>query len=376
MKIDSVDSRVVGPAHYVRIITDDGIVGYGQSGCWAYPEAVHSIIAAFSRYLVGKDPRAIEHHWQHLYRMGPFRGAVLTAAVSAIDIALWDIMGKRLGAPIYELLGGPTRNKIRLHLLLHGGSIESTVEHAQWALEEGFTAVKFDPIPDDAQSLSLPRLVRQTRERGQAVKAAVGEDVDIIFELHRKLTPLQAKPVMEALFPLSPLFIEDPLQIDDFSAQSRIASSAGGPVGVGERLHTVWEFNDILSRGGPQFVRPDMGTAGGISHVKKIASVAESHSATLVTHNCLGPILTAASAHLDAAIPNFIVQEYSPFDDELASHDALHSHFHREGGWLMLSDKPGLGVDVDWQYLPEVNFVGRAIHHIPLKHDTSVAYSV
>jgi galactonate dehydratase len=376
MKIDSVDSTVIGSAHYVRVATDSGLVGYGQSGAWAYPGAVHAVIEAFTDYLVGQDPRRIEHHWHHLYRMGPFRGAVLTAAVSAIDIALWDIAGKRLHAPVYDLLGGPTRTKLRLHLLLRGGPIEDTVAHAQEAVAEGFTAVKFDPIPYNCQDLSLPTLIEQTVSRTAAVRDVVGPDVDIILELHRKLTALQAPPVMEALTVFRPLFIEDPLQIDSFSAQAGIASTHNGPVGIGERLHTIWEFNDILTLGGPQYVRPDLGTAGGISHVKKIAAVAESHSSTLVTHNCLGPILTAAAAHVDASIPNFAVQEYSPFDDELASSPGLHSHFRRDGGWLLLSEEPGLGVDVDWDNLPTVDFVGRALHHIPLGTDGSVSFAV
>lgn len=376
MKIESLDSAVFGPAHYVRIVTDDGTEGFGQSGCWAYPAAVHSVMDTFREYLIGKDPRTIEHHWHHLYRMGPFRGAVLTAAVSAVDIALWDIAGKRLGAPIYELLGGPTRTRIRLHLLLRGGPISGTVEHAKWAVAEGFSAVKFDPLPDNCQSLTLPRLVAEATERAAAVRDTVGDDVDMIFELHRKLTALQAGPVMEALSAFTPLFIEDPLQIDDVTAHTRLAKQHAGPVGVGERLHTIWEFNDVLTRGGAQYVRPDLGTAGGISHVKKVAAVAESHSATLVTHNCLGPILTAAAAHIDASIPNFIVQEYSPFDDELAHHPALTSHFTREGGWLTLSEQPGLGVDVQWDKLPTVDFVGRAIHDIPLGDDGSVAFAV
>lgn len=376
MKIDSVDSKVIGAAHYVRLITDTGLVGYGQSGVWAYPEAVHAVVERFADYLVGRDPRLIEHHWHHLYRMGPFRGAILTAAVSAIDIALWDIAGKRLQAPIYELLGGPTRTKLRLHLLLTGGPIEDTLAHATKAVKDGFTAVKFDPIPRNCQDLSLASLVQESVSRTAAMRDVVGTDVDMILELHRKLTPLQAKPLMEALTPFRPLFIEDPLQIDNLSAQAGIAASSNGPVGVGERLHTIWEFNDILRLGGPQYVRPDLGTAGGISHVKKIAAVAEAHSSTLVTHNCLGPILTAAAAHVDASIPNFLVQEYSPFDDDLASSPGLRTHFRREGGWLHLSEEPGLGVDVDWDNIPSVDFVGRTLHEIPLRDDGSVSFAV
>lgn len=376
LKIDSIHSKVCGSNHYVQIVTDSGVVGHGQSGCWAYPQAVHEVVNVFAKYLVGQDPRKIEHHWHHLYRMGPFRGSILTSGVSAIDIALWDIAGKRLGVPIYELLGGPTRTKLRLHLLLRSGSIEELVADARSAIAEGFTALKFDPLPENVQSLSLPEIVSKTVACAKAIRDTVGESVDLIFELHRKLTALQSSAIMNELAVFRPLFIEDPIQIDSFSAQSRVASTHDGAVGVGERLHNIWEFNDILTLGGPQYVRPDLGTAGGISQVKKIASLAEAHSSTLVVHNCLGPIITAASAHIGASIPNFIVQEFSRFDDSLALGSGIQSHFKRDGGWLLLSNEPGLGVDVDWERLPVIDFVGREINDIPYRDDGSVSFAV
>lgn len=376
MRISDVESKVVGAAHYVRIVTEDGLVGIGQSGCWAYPHAVDSVITAFRSYLIGQDSRKIEHHWNHLYRMGPFRGAVLTSAVSAVDIALWDLAGKRLNAPVYELLGGPTRDRIRLHLLLSGSTTDEIVPAAREALALGFTAVKLDPLPRNVQDLSAPRLVAAATEVGEAVRATVGPEVDIIFELHRKLSPLQAQPVMQALTAFNPLFIEDPIQIDSLSQQAAMASRHAGPVGAGERLHTIWEFSDLLNLGGAQYVRPDLGTGGGISHVKKIAAIAEAHHSVLVTHNCLGPVLTAAAAHIDAAVPNAAVQEYSLVDEQMLSSGAISSGFTRDGGWLTLSLRPGLGVDVDWDRIPHVDLVGRAIHDIPLRADGSVAYAV
>ena len=165
----------------MQIVTDSGVVGHGQSGCWAYPQAVHEVVNVFAKYLVGQDPRKIEHHWHHLYRMGPFRGSILTSGVSAIDIALWDIAGKRLGVPIYELLGGPTRTKLRLHLLLRSGSIEELVADARSAIAEGFTALKFDPLPENVQSLSLPEIVSKTVACAKAIRDTVGESVDLIY---------------------------------------------------------------------------------------------------------------------------------------------------------------------------------------------------
>jgi len=376
MRIADVESKVVRAAHYVRVITEEGKVGIGQSGCWAYPHAVDSVINAFRHYLRGKDARAIEHHWNHLYRMGPFRGAVLTSAVSAIDIALWDLAGQRLNAPIYELLGGPTRERIRLHLLLGGSTTDELLQAAAEAVSLGFTAVKFDPLPSNVQDLSARNLLAAATESADAVRSAVGPDVDIIFELHRKLSPLQAPQVMNALLRFDPLFIEDPIQIDSLSQQSAVARNHNGPIGGGERLHTIWEFSDLLELGGAQYVRPDLGTGGGISHVRKIAAIAEAHHSVLVTHNCLGPILTAAAAHVDAAIPNALVQEYSLVDEQITASGAVDTGFTRDGGWLTLSDRPGLGVNVDWDSIPEVDLVGREIHDIPLRADGSVAYAV
>ena len=147
VKIEEVESLLLGGAHFVRITTDQGLVGLGQSACWAYPEAVDAVIGTFRGYLLGQDPHQIERHWQHLYRMGPFRGSVLSGAVSAVDIALWDLKGQALQAPIWELLGGKYRDRIRLHLLMGGATPEEVHANALSAAAEGFTAIKFDPIP-------------------------------------------------------------------------------------------------------------------------------------------------------------------------------------------------------------------------------------
>src|SRR5690349_5961206 len=155
MRIAEVESHLLGGGHFVRIITDTGIIGVGQSACWGYPEAVHAILQTFRAYLIGQDPMRVEHHWQYLYRMAPFRGSVLGGAVSAVDIALWDIKGQRLQAPIWELLGGRCRDRIRLHLLMGGGTPEQVHAKARAAAEEGFTAIKWDPIPAGFQNMSL-----------------------------------------------------------------------------------------------------------------------------------------------------------------------------------------------------------------------------
>ena len=271
---------------------------------------------AFEPYLVGKDPRRIEHHWQLMHRMGPFRGSVLGGAISAIDIALWDIKGKHLGAPIWELLGGQCRDRVRLYLLLLGDQDPSKLARAaRDGVEQGFTAIKLDPLRPGYADASLSHLIDGAVEIVAAVREAIGREVDLILELHRKLTPLQAIPLADALAAFDPLFIEDPIQIDSIVSQAELARRVRSPLAFGERLHTIWEFRELLERGGPVVCRPDLGLAGGITHTKKIAAVAEAHHSAIVSHNFLGPVLTAASVHLDVAIPNFVVQEYSLLDE-------------------------------------------------------------
>lgn len=376
MEIAQVDSILLGDAHFVRITTDDGLTGLGQSGCWGYPAAVHAVMDTFRHYLLGQDARRIEHHWQYLYRMGPFRGSVLSAAVAAVDIALWDLKGQLLGVPVWELLGGRCRDRIRLHLLLRGTTADALVAEARAAVAEGFTALKFQPLGPGYQDMAQDRLIRSAIEVVGAVRDEVGPDVDLLLELHRALTPLQAVPVVEALGVFHPLLVEDPIQIDSISSQADIARRVVTPLAEGERLHTIWEFRELLAQGGTQYVRPDVGLAGGLTHCKKIAAVAESYHAAVVTHNALGPVLTAASAHLDASIPNFLVQEYSTDIDEGPESAAFTTSIRRDGGYLLVPDAPGLGVTLDESAVTAISVVGRAVSDIPLRADGSVAFSV
>ena len=374
IKIERVESLPIGGGYYVRIATEDGLVGVGQSGAWGYPSAVDQVMHSFAQYLVGQDPMRIEHHWQYLYRMAPFRGNVVSGALSAVDIALWDIKGQRLQAPIWELLGGRCRDRVRLHLLMEGGTPEEVYARAKSAVAEGFTALKFDPLPAGFQDMSQAGLVGAAVDRVAAAREAVGRDVDVIVELHRKLTPLQALPVCVALAQFQPLFVEDPIQIDSIQSQAEIARRLTSPIGNGERLSSIWEFRELLVAGGSQYVRPDVGLAGGLSHVKKIAALAESFHAAVVTHNFLGPILTAASVHLDVSIPNFVVQEYSRVDEQWAA--AFPGTLQRRGGYLPVPEAPGLGVSIDDARLAELGRPRLDPLGLPLRADGSVAFAV
>jgi galactonate dehydratase len=192
--------------------------------------------------------------------------------------------------------------------------------------------------------------VATIRDVVAAAREAAGPSVDLLLEFGRKLTPLQAPTVMAAVAEFQPLLIEDPTQIDSIQTLALVAANTTAPIANGERLTSIWEFRELLEHGGPQFVRPDLGMGGGITHCKKIAAVAESYSSVCLSHNWLGPLLTAAAIHIDVSIPNFVVQEYS-VDDETAPENAVfRSSLRREGGYMLIPDAPGLGVE----FLPEV----------------------
>lgn len=375
MKIEAIETFFIGGGYVVRIRTDNGLTGVGQTACWGYPEAVNQVVLRFKDYLIGQDPFRIEHHWQYLYRMSPFRGSVLSGAISAVDIALWDIKGKHFGVPIWELLGGNCRDKIRLHLLGGAGTPEAMVGAAKEAVAEGFTAMKFDPLPGGYQDMAVDRLIKTARDLTAAAREGGGPDLDLIVEVHRKLTPLTAMSLADALAEFHLYFLEDPLQIDSIMAQGDLARRSRVPVGNGERLNTIWEFKELLAQGGPQYVRPDVALAGGLTHCKKIAAIAEAYHCAVVTHNFLGPLVTAASVHLDASIPNFVTQEYTKGDE--GAHNAVYKTvLRREGGYIPVPTAPGLGVELDDTLLAEATFTPMNQASTLLRNDGSVAYAV
>ena len=384
MKIERVESILAGNSQIVRVITDTGLIGVGQSACWGYLEATDAVVKKFADYLVGKDPLDIEHHWQYMYRMGPFRGSVVSGAVSAVDIALWDIKGKVMEAPVWQLLGGKVRDKIRLHLLMggirpgaadQGTTPEGLRLNSRDAAEEGYTAIKTDPLPKGFQSMTLPRLIHDTRENVAAMREGAGLDVDIILEMHRKLTPMNAIALAEQLIEFNPLFYEDPVQIDSIKSQGEIAKRTKLPVANGERMHSIWEFRELFEAGGSQYVRPDLGLGGGVTGVKKIAAIAESYHSALVTHNFLGPVLTAAACNIDTSIPNFLTQEYS-MEDEQSFNAIFNSSWKRDGGFIQVPEISGIGIDLEAESLKSQPYVPRDLQVIPMRTDGSVGYSV
>ncbi|HTW98724.1 MAG TPA: mandelate racemase/muconate lactonizing enzyme family protein [Acidimicrobiales bacterium] len=347
IEVLEVGFDVAGSHTLVRLTSDSGVTGLGQSGGWGFPTAVAAVLGELRPLLIGSDPFRIEHLWHLCYRARPFRGNLVAAAVSALDLALWDLKGKVLGVPAWELLGGRTRDRVRLHALVGGATPEEIVSSVNWAVDQGFTAVKFDPLPPGYENLSMPRLVSTARAMAGAAREAGGEDIDLIFEMHRKLDPARALVVCNALAQFTPLFIEDPIQIDSITAQAEISGRIMAPTATGERLSTVFEFEELLSHGVAIHVRPDVGLAGGLSGCRKIAAIAESHHCGVVPHNFLGPGLTAPTLQLCVAIPNLVTMEYLPLDDEPeSSARAIETAVVRRGGYCEIPEAPGLGINL------------------------------
>ncbi|MDA1257029.1 MAG: mandelate racemase/muconate lactonizing enzyme family protein [Chloroflexi bacterium] len=347
MKIEAIETLLFHTWFVVRVHTEEGVSGIGQTAFWGYADASERVVDAFRDLLIGEDPLRIEHHWQRMFRSAPFRGGALSGAVSAVDMALWDIAGKRLDVPAYQLMGGRQRDRIRLHLLLKGKTRDEWVAAAAAARDEGFTAVKFDPLPEDFQNMSHGRMIQEVVDNVAAVREEVGWDVDILAEIHRKLGPGEAVALAGELERFRLYLYEDAILHDSEDSWAEIAAKIRIPMGTGERNHTIYEFRELLSKGAVQFVRPDIGLAGGLTHCKKIATVAESFHAQVVMHNYLSPLLTAASVQLYAAIPNAGTLEYDARDTERPGSEMLLQPLEKDGGYLLTPDRPGLGVELD-----------------------------
>ena len=351
MKIERVESILSGNAHYVKITTDTGITGIGQSSCWAYLEAVDKIIGKFNGYLIGKDPLQIEHHWQYLYRWSHFRGAAIMGALSAIDIALWDILGKHLNVPCYQLLGGQCRDRARVYYHVFGGTKEELINGCVDAKEQGFTAVgHLTPFLDQARDVPYFKThadkMRDAIDTVRQYREAVGDEVDLCIEIHRKLTPSEAIVLARGIEAYHPFFYEDPTLPDNLDAMGQIASKIHIPIATGERIHTIQEFEMLLKREAVQFVRPDVCMCGGLTHAKKIAALAEAHYVQVVPHNPLSPVSTAACVQLAACIPNFALQELPGGEGEPPKSEIVAASLRCEEGFLIIPDAPGIGIEL------------------------------
>jgi len=351
MKIVDIETIPVDRYLFVKVHTDDGISGLGESGAWGYLEASASAVDTFKRYLIGQDPLRIEHHWQYLYRWSHFRGAAIMGALSALDIALWDIAGKHFGVPCYQLLGGKCRDKARVYYHVFGQTKEQLIQGCIEAKNQGFTAVgHLTPFLDESRDIPYFKThadkIRDAIETVGSYREAVGNDVDLCIEIHRRLAPAEAIALARGIEQFHPFFYEDPILPDNFDAMELVAQNIHIPIATGERLHTIYEFEMLLRRGAVQYVRPDVCMAGGLTHCKKIAALAEAHHVGVVPHNPLSPVSTAACIQLAACIPNFALQEYPTGEGKPPKSEIVKSSLKLENGFLIIPDEPGIGIEL------------------------------
>jgi galactonate dehydratase len=355
MKITKVQPLLVDRFCLVRIETDTGLVGIGESGAWGQLEASATAITKYAEYLVGKDPRPIEHHWNVMLRANHFTGAAISGAVSAIDIALWDIKGKHYGVPVYELLGGQMRHKARIYGHVKGRTIDSLLGEARRLKAEGFTALgHLNPLLDEG--VETPYYKSHAEKIGTAIdnvrrlREAVGPSVDLCIEIHRRLTPPEAIALGRGIEQYLPMFLEDPLRPNSFDAMALVAEHIDIPIATGERFTSLYQFQTLLTRNAVQYLRPDVCLCGGITGTKKIAAMAEAHDAWIVPHNPLSPVSTAACLQIAACIPNFAIQEYPSRTPELDGNKALLGNDIATGlspqvdGFIAIPQGPGIGL--------------------------------
>jgi galactonate dehydratase len=323
---------------FLKIHTNAGIVGLGEPITEGRALTCAEAVKEIEPYLVGKDPRPVGKHWQAIYRHAFYRGGpILTSALSGIDQALWDIKGKALGVPVYELLGGPTRDRVRVYA--HAGK----PDQMRALKAKGFTAFKTGVAKKrPARYIETPAGIEYAAETFAELRKAMGKDVDIAIDFHGAISPATAKLLIRAYEPYQPMFIEEPCQAQNVDTMAEIARGTFLPIATGERLFTKWGFREVLEKKSATVLQPDMCHAGGITEVRLIAGMAEAYYADIAPHNPLGPISLAAGVQLSASIPNFLCQEQVSLGEGY-----LKQPFQVRDGYLELPKGPGLGIELD-----------------------------
>ena len=345
MKI--TDIKPILTDHYllVRVYTDAGIIGNGESGLWAHHRSAAEMIRELSAYYIGRDPRQIEHHYQTVTRSFHFMGATISSAVSAIDIALWDILGKSVDLPVYQLLGGKCRDKVRVFNNIGGATIEARVESARQCVADGFTSLRTSPFFADFESRVSSQVVTEAVDMIAAIREAIGYGIDLGVEIHRNLQPDEAITLARALEPYRLKYYEDPLAPESDEAHRYIARHIDIPMALGERNFLVKQFKELIDSQIAAFIRPDLSLTGGFTQIKKVAAIAEPAMVQLFPHLMGSPVNNAAFAHLAAAIPNYYVTEVNAHTDEQLS--LVDQPFVTVDGFREIPDRPGIGVEID-----------------------------
>lgn len=353
MEITDVEALLVAgrPHCFVKVHTDEGITGIGEADAPGMERATEGAVLDLGRTMIGRDPRNVEGLWDRAYNAYAWNwGPVSMTALSGIEMALWDIVGKHHGVRVCDLLGGPMRERIKVYANgVLGGSPEECADAAAEIVDRGYDVTKFMPFRDpEGDAAWTPREVRELGvDRLEAVKDAVGDDLAFGAEFHGVNAPQVAIELAELVEPYDPLFVEEPVPPENQDAMRRIRDRVNVPIATGERLLTVFDYRDFFGHPTPaDIVQPDVNNCGGIAQLKKIASTAYAEYVPVAPHNSRGPVATAAAAHAMATTPNFLVLEYFP-DLPADRQSYIVGEERVADGFYHLPEGPGLGVELN-----------------------------
>jgi galactonate dehydratase len=346
-RIAKVEVFAAGMSCFVRLTTEDGIQGVGESTAFAYPKAVAEVIRNFEPFLIGADAHDVEQNWLKMYRALGWRGLMLGGAISAIDQAMWDIRARVFETPVWHLLGGRSRKAVRGMKVVWGNTKEDLLRDSLMAQKEGYTAIKIILHQHDHHLMRHAEKIADLVDRMASLRDAVGNTLDIGVELHRNMQPGNSIALIEELMPFRPLFVEDPIPPDSVLSFAEVSAKVKTPMAAGERNTSIYEFREYIEHAGLAFVRPDIGIAGGFTHVRKICAMAEAHHQGILPHAVpSGAIATMAHIHLGITVPNWEAQEH--IDQNV---DPVQQMVKRiplvKDGWLYPFDEPGLGMEIN-----------------------------
>ncbi len=354
MKVAKVDVLMTAAGWrnflFVKITTDSGLVGWGEGTLGWKESAVRELIVDYARrYVVGQDPFDIEDLWFKLYQIEHNAGPVMYAAMAGIETALWDIVGKACGQPVYNLVGGKVRRQVKAYAngwYRHGGDLQELGDRAREVIRRGYHALKFDPFGPGGREIGREEL-RGAVKQVETVREAVGDNTDILLEFHGRFSPIMALEAIRAMVPLNPTWCEEPVPAHNNDSMAQVVAASPLRVATGEHIYSRFGFHDLLLRKGAHVIQPDLVYCGGFLETKKIAALAETHYVSVAPHNCDGPLKTMASVQLCANIPNFLILETFEDYDVPWRKDLTPDAPRVKDGYYSLPTGPGWGVSVD-----------------------------
>lgn len=350
---------------FVVVETDEGTYGLGEAGLTSREYAVEGMVNDLRSLLVGHDPFRIEYLWQLMWRSGFHpSGQVLSSAIAAIDIALYDLKGKALGVPVYDLLGGRTRDKVLTYCHIGGVTPTDTLKVAQSMVDQGWKAVRWEPSFQADMIMRGRWAVDKAVEEFKLLRQELGPEIELIFDAHTKLTPPEAADFCRRVEPYRPMFVEDPLRSEFTDGYVTLRQQTAVPLAAGEQLASKWMYQPLIEKNLIDYARIDVSITGGLTEAKKIAAMSETHMIDLAVHNPIGPVSTAACLHLNLSSPNVLIQELPRRPGECVP-DLIKTDQVWDAGWLNSEGTPGLGVALNPQYFENYQFEHE---HLPILH--------